>query len=237
MNDGSSPTVAIVDYGMGNLFSVKHACSYVGLRALITSSPHEIERSDAVILPGIGAFGDAMQILRKLDLVVVLRDLAQSSRPLVGICLGMQLLMSESFEFGRHEGLGIIPGSVVRLPNSVGGEGKIKVPQVGWNRLFRPSSPYDGDPWAHSHLRGLQDGVLMYFVHSYYVKPDDSSIVLATTRYGALEFCSAFARGGNVFGCQPHPERSGTAGLTVYRNLANLLFRPERLLTDNKLAT
>ena len=176
--------------------------------------------ADAVIVPGVGAFGTAMETLRKLDLVEPLRQVAASSTPFVGICLGMQLLMTESLEFGRHPGLGVIEGNVVRLENPVGPDGVQKVPQVCWNRL----SPRAGavDAWAGTLLDGLPGGTFMYFCHSFYVTPGDPSVVLATTRYGDQEFCSALGY-RNVFACQCHPERSGPAGLTVYRNLVRML--------------
>ena len=215
------PHVAIVDYGMGNLFSVKHACEYVGLTAVITSVRQEILDADAVILPGVGAFGDAMETLRQLDLVGALHKVVVSSKPLLGICLGMQLLMSESFEFGHHSGLGIIPGTVERFEKPIGFNGILKVPQVCWNQMFRIENA-PNDPWSDSVLRGLPDGVFMYFVHSFYVKPADARFSIAKTRYGDIEFCSALLY-RNVFACQCHPERSSSQGLQVYRNLATLL--------------
>ena len=214
------PQVAIVDYGMGNLFSVRHACQYVGLEASITSSQQEIVSADAVILPGVGAFGDAMEALRRFDLTSPLKDVAASSKPLLGICLGMQLFMSESVEFGRHSGLGIIPGTVVRLENALGANGVLKVPHVCWNRLNRAAGAED--LWEGSLLSWLLDGVFMYFVHSFQVKPEDANVVIATTSYGIIEFCSAISY-GNIFACQCHPERSGPEGLKVYSNLASLL--------------
>jgi glutamine amidotransferase len=211
--DTKNPKVAIVDYGMGNLFSVKHACEHVGLQASITSSRQELLDADATILPGVGAFGDAMETLRRLDLVSTLRTVATASKPLIGICLGMQLLMTESFEFGRYAGLGIIPGSVMRLyPN-----GALKVPHVCWNQMYRVESA--GDSWADSLLDGLPSGVFMYFVHSFHAKPEARDVVIATTRYGDTEFCSALHY-RNIFACQCHPERSGPQGLKVYHNLA-----------------
>lgn len=221
MSAPESIRIAVVDYGLGNLFSVKHACEHVGMQAAITSSRDEILAADAVILPGVGAFGDAMAQLRRLDLVGPLRDIAATSKPLVGICLGMQMLMSESFEFGCHEGLGIIPGKVVRLENPRGDDGAaLKVPHVCWDRMSRPGAGRDG--WAGTLLDGLEDGVFMYFVHSFHVVPEDPLVGLATTRYGNIEFCSALER-GNTFACQPHPERSGPDGLKVYRNLEKRL--------------
>lgn len=214
--------VAIVDYGMGNLFSLKNACEHVGLNAMITSSQHDIVGADAVILPGVGAFGNAMATLRRLDLINVLVDLAASKKPFLGICLGMQLLMTESLEFGRHAGLGIIPGTVVRFEKPMGIQGALKVPQVCWNRMFKVEGI--DDPWSGSLLEGLPQGVFMYFVHSYYVRLEERKIGIALTRYGKIEFCSAL-RYGNIFACQSHPERSGPQGLRIYSNFVAALDR------------
>jgi glutamine amidotransferase len=217
-------SIAIVDFGLGNLYSVKNACEHVGMSATITSSEAIIARSDAVILPGIGAFGGAMGTLNRLGLVDVLRQVALSSQPLIGICLGMQLFMTESFEFGRHAGLGIISGQVVRFTDALEGSENLKVPQVGWNRIFPKNQSHTADSWATSPLAGLQDGEFMYFVHSYYVKPKDSEVILSTTRYGNIEFCSSLIH-KNIFATQFHPERSGPQGLRIYRNLASFIKR------------
>ena len=212
---------AIVDYGLGNLFSIRQACAYAGMEGRITSSAAELEAADVVILPGVGAFGDAMAQLHRLDLVSPLRALAQADRPLVGICLGLQLFMSESHEFGRHEGLGLIPGSVIRFEAPREGDRILKVPQVGWNRIFRPEAAGGAaDPWAGTPLEGQADGEHMYFVHSFYAVPESPDGVLSRTRYGHIEFCSSVRR-GNLFACQFHPERSGRAGLQVYRRIAS----------------
>lgn len=227
MESGYKPRVAIVDYSLGNLFSVLHACRKVGLDAFISSDKKEILAADAVVLPGVGAFGDAMDCLRQRDLVRPLQDLAHSGKPLIGICLGQQLLMTESFEFGRHRGLNIFEGQVVRFENPRGPQGPLKVPQVGWNRIYRPphlKQQTSGDCWYDSPLEGLRDGEYMYFVHSFYAQPSDPSVVLAVTRYGHIEFCSSLRR-GNVMAFQFHPERSGTAGIQIYRNLARLILK------------
>ncbi len=210
---------AVVDYGLGNLFSVGQACQCVGMEVVITSRREDILGADVVILPGVGAFGDAMATLRRLDLVEVLRDIADSDKPLVGICLGIQLLMSESCEFGNHEGLGIIKGQVVRFENPREGERTLKVPQVQWNRLFHVSNENGkDDPWKCTPLAGLAEGQFMYFVHSFFVRPADPTVVLSVSSYGHVEFCSSI-RWRNVFACQFHPERSGVAGLKVYHGL------------------
>ena len=219
------PKVAIVDYGVGNLFSVKHACEKVGIEAVITSSKQEILNADGVILPGVGAFGDAMELLKRLDLVGVLKEVAESSKPLIGICLGMHLLMTESHEFGHCQGLGVIKGSVIRFTNlpDVSWK-KIKVPHVGWNRIYRSSENVDGKVWKNSVLEGLKDGEFMYFVHSFYVVPEDPGIVLSKTSYGQIEFCSSFQY-KNILAFQFHPERSGVQGLIIYDKLKHIIVK------------
>jgi glutamine amidotransferase len=221
MSRQHSGTVAIVDYGMGNLFSIQQMCEHVGLRVEITSLPPVIEKASAVILPGVGAFGDAMATLRQLDLVGVLRDLAVSDKPLVGICLGMQLLMDESHEFGVHQGLGIIPGTVERLQSDK--HDALKVPHVGWNSIRQPAGKHP-DPWADTLLAGLPDNTFMYFVHSFYVRPANTAVQLCTTQYGSTEFCSGVRR-GNITAFQFHPERSGPDGMIIYKNFLNSLKR------------
>ena len=205
--------IAIVDHGLGNLFSVREACRHAGLDAEITADGARIEAADAVILPGVGAFGDAMATLAQAGLVETLRAVAYSGRPFFGICLGMQLLMRESTEFGEHRGLGLIDGTVRRFEPAP--DAPVKVPQIGWNRIARTRD----EGWDGTLLAGVNADAFMYFVHSYYVVPEEAGVALATTRYGDTVYCSALAR-GNVFGCQFHPERSGTAGLRLYENLA-----------------
>ncbi|MDP9268913.1 MAG: imidazole glycerol phosphate synthase subunit HisH [Acidobacteriota bacterium] len=207
-------SVAIVDYGLGNLFSVRMACEQVGMAATVTSVAREILTADAVILPGVGAFGDAMAALERLDLVAVILDAVAQGKPLFGVCLGFQLLMSESEEFGIHRGLGVIEGRVRSLGAPTEKGRRLKVPQVGWNQV---RSAGDGS-WEGTALAGVADGGYMYFVHSYIVEPSAPEVVLSTTRYGDVEFCSS-AAAGSVFGCQFHPERSGAEGLLIYSNL------------------
>ncbi len=200
---------AIVDFGLGNLYSVERACAHAGMNAKVTSNPAHILDHDLVILPGVGAFGDAMAQLGERGLIEPLQQRAQDNGLLMGICLGMQLLMDHSAEFGSHQGLGIIPGQVLPLVPLNG----TKVPQVGWNTIHVQR---DADlAWM------LPDQAYMYFVHSYYVAPKDPATVLATSRYGGMEFCCALAH-GNVIGMQFHPERSGDLGLAIYATLKNL---------------
>ena len=216
-----NPKVAIVDYEMGNLFSVKNACEQAGMEAAITSNAQEIRSADGVILPGVGAFGTAMETLRRLGLVEVLQGVAGSGqgKPFIGICLGMQLLMTESLEFGRHAGLNLIEGQVVKLETSRMGERKLKVPQIGWNQVY----PHGNGDWKtqtrfDSPFAGLTDGEYMYFVHSFYVKPLNQAVVLSQTAYGPTHFCSSLKK-GNIVAFQFHPERSGPAGLKIYQNI------------------
>jgi len=199
--------VAIVDYRMGNLHSVSKACAAVGLKSSLVTRAEDIRRARAVILPGVGAFGQAMKHLRHQGLVRVLREAAVSGKPFLGVCLGMQLLFQESQEFGRHAGLGVLPGSVRPFPK------RLKVPHMGWNSLnIKLSSPF---------LRGIQEHSYMYFVHSFYCDATDPETVLATTNYG-LEVSAVVGR-GTLCATQFHPEKSQTLGLKIYSNFARLL--------------
>lgn len=208
--------IAIVDYGLGNLFSVRHACEQVGIPAAVTSNCKDILGAQGVILPGVGAFADAMASLKRLDLVSVLKDVASSDKPFMGICLGLQLLLEESQEFGLHKGLSVLKGSVVRFDSPRENGKALKVPQIGWNQI------YSQRPWAGTPLEKQPDGEYMYFVHSYIAQPSDKDLILSKSRYGNIEFCSSVAR-GNLFACQFHPEKSGPAGLKIYENFKSLL--------------
>ena len=219
MTQDQPAQVAIVDYGLGNLFSVAQACIHVGLEPHITASPREIENAKGVIIPGVGAFGSAMETLTRLDLVSVLQDVAASDAPLLGICLGAQLLLDESDEFGAHAGLGIIRGRVASLGQPHEGARVLKVPQVGWNRVARSHASGSINSWSGTLLDGQDDGTFMYFVHSYVMKPENNQVVLSVSTYGDVEFCSGMER-GNVTAFQFHPERSGPEGLRIYQRLA-----------------
>ena len=223
MDKETRADIAIVDYGLGNLFSVRNAFTHVGLNAIITSKSAEIEAANAVMLPGVGAFGDAMDSLERLGLTELLKDVAASGKPFIGICLGLQLLFTESREFGSHKGLGIIEGEVVRFedaPAQSRGSRHLKVPHVGWSRINKPKG--NKEHWDNGPLSELTDGEYMYFVHSYFVRPSEENVVLSTSNYGDVEFCSSISR-GNIFACQFHPERSGPPGLGIYLRLANMI--------------
>ncbi|UPT74551.1 MAG: imidazole glycerol phosphate synthase subunit HisH [Elusimicrobiota bacterium] len=199
--------VVIVDYGLGNLLSVARAVRAAGGEPEISSDPADVAGAERALLPGVGAFGDGIKGLRERGLVDPLRAYAKSGRPLLGICLGMQLLMDRSEEFGDHEGLGLVPGTVKRLP---GGTGGLKLPHVGWSAL-KPASPWPGTP-----LAGTAAGAEFYFVHSFAAVPSDPSHRLADCGYGENDFCAALRR-GSVVGCQFHPEKSGPAGLDILK--------------------
>lgn len=211
-------TVAIVDYEAGNLFSVEHACKTVGLNPMITSKQQDLLKADALILPGVGAFGDAIKNLHKLDLVKPLLEFASSGKPFMGICLGMQLLFSTSEEFGEHEGLNLIAGNVVKFP-SINKNGEIvKIPQIGWNQIFHPPNAWR--KWHGTPLEQIANGEFMYFVHSFYANPQNSENILSVTRYSDLNYCSAVVK-ENIFASQFHPEKSAAEGIKVYQHLAN----------------
>lgn len=215
------PQIAIIDYGMGNLFNVQRACASAGLRSIITADKNVIMDSRGMILPGVGAFGDAINNLKSLDLIGVIKDHIGLKKPFLGICLGMQLLLSESEEFGGHKGLDVIKGRVVRFNNGSQENRMIKVPQVGWNRIFykeeHPNCQGDG-----FILKTISNGEYMYFAHSFYAIPEESDIVFTMTCYENIEYCSSFLK-GTIFAVQFHPEKSGLEGIKIYKNWALMI--------------
>ncbi len=200
--------IAIIDYQMGNLRSVQKALERVGHEAIITSDAAEVARAEKVILPGVGAFEDAIAELHRRDLVGPIEDAVAADKPFLGICLGLQLLFEVGYENGEHEGLGILPGEVVRFKVPA----ELKVPHMGWNGLqIRRNAPL---------LDGIAQGTHFYFVHSYYVKPRDEAVIATETDYGGA-FCSMVWR-GNLFATQFHPEKSQANGLKLLKNFAEL---------------
>lgn len=199
--------IAIVDYGVGNLFSLSSSFRAISADILVTSDPDAIHSADKIVLPGVGAFGDAAEMLRQSGLGQVVVDEAHSGKPLLGICLGMQLLLERSFEYGEHKGLGLIPGDVVPMAPVVP-EG-YKVPHIGWNALRFPK-----DKPISPLFRYIKEGDCVYFVHSYYGSNCDDSVI-ATTEYGRS--LTAAVACGNVYGTQFHPEKSGSVGLNILR--------------------
>ena len=201
--------IAIVDYGVGNLFSVKSSFAAIGAEAVITSDPDVIRAADRILLPGVGAYRDAAQKLRDTGMGDLVREQAAAGKPVMGICLGMQLLFEKSYEFGEHEGLGLLKG-VVRPIRDVA-PAHYKVPHIGWNALN-----------IHKHhplLKYVLEGDCVYFVHSFYAADCDDEVI-ATTEYGA-DLTAAVAR-GNVCGCQFHPEKSGQVGLSILKAFCEL---------------
>jgi len=213
-----SKKVIIIDYESSNLFSVQQACRHVGVEAQISRNREDILGADGVILPGVGAFGDAMNNLTRLDLVEPIRDVIRAGVPFMGVCLGMQLLFTESEEFGNNKGLNIIEGRIRRFPTSSSSKERIRIPQISWNRIHEPVP----DRWKQTPLSGLAEGEFMYFVHSYYADPDDKAHVLSSTNYDGITYCSSVQK-NNVFATQFHPEKSAATGLLIYKNWAKAL--------------
>lgn len=200
--------IAIIDYDAGNLRSVEKALLHIGEECIVTREPEKILEADKVILPGVGAFQDAMQNLQKFDLVNVIREAVAADKPFLGICLGLQLLFASSEENPGVAGLKLLPGRVMRIPAAKG----LKIPHIGWNSIeINPGSRL---------LQGLPNESYVYFVHSYYLQAEDEEIVAASAEYGA--HIHAAVEKGNLFATQFHPEKSGAVGLQILRNFANL---------------
>ena len=197
--------IAIIDYGVGNLFSLCSSLNSIGAEAVVTPDPDTIRKADRIILPGVGAFADAAEKLRASGLDQILLEEAARGKPVMGICLGMQMLFEESHEYGIHKGLGLIPGRVIPMAGYIPAD--LKVPHIGWNPLI-----IKGD--KHPLLRYVEEGDCVYFVHSYFAT-DCNEAVIATAEYGR-ELTAAVAR-GNVMGCQFHPEKSGKVGLSILK--------------------
>ena len=201
--------IAIVDYGVGNLFSLARSFAAIGVEVEITADPEKLRSADKILLPGVGAFGDAADKLRVTGLDKVVIEQANAGKPLMGLCLGMQLLFDEGLEYGCHKGLGLIPGRVISISEVI--PQGLKIPHMGWNGLnFQKESPL---------LSKIKDGDCVYFVHSFCAVDCDDAVV-ATAEYGAP--VTAAVQKGNVFGCQFHPEKSGTVGLNILRAFAEV---------------
>ena len=196
--------IAILDYGVGNLFSLCSSLEYIGADVKVTGDPDEIRRADKIILPGVGAFEEAAKKLEESGLAHLLREEAARGKEIMGICLGMQLLFERSFEYGEHRGLGLIKGSVVSIEGAI--PSTLKVPHIGWNELHFDES--------HKLFKYIKKGDCVYFVHSYFATDCEESVI-ATAEYG-LELTAAVGT-GNVMGCQFHPEKSGEVGLNILR--------------------
>jgi glutamine amidotransferase len=209
--------IAIVDYGVGNIFSLESAFGKLDRTVVLTLDPKEISQARAIVLPGVGAFGSAIQNLEKNDLIDPLKQAAGDGRPILGICLGMQLLMTDSEEGGSFKGLGLIPGHVRKLTEPQSPADGFKIPQIGWNHIFPPNGHDMESAWKETFLAGLDENNHAYFLHSYVVEPESAIDVIAVTHYGMDTFCSVLGR-GNLWGCQFHPERSNSVGKRMLEN-------------------
>jgi glutamine amidotransferase len=210
--------VTVIDYGAGNILSVTRALQQFGADVSIASSYSEIRKSNRVILPGVGAFPNAMKSLLKLNIVDTIVELSGNGTPILGICLGMQLLFEESYEQNPTNGLSLIPGNVARIHEDDDFEKLIKVPHIGWSEINRPS---EAKEWRNTILEKVEEGSSVYFVHSYGCNPRERVDVLAVTKYCNLEIIAAVQR-ENVMGCQFHPEKSGENGLKILDSFMKL---------------
>ena len=206
--------IVIADYGVGNLRSLIRAFEHFGADVAITEEADKISSADALVLPGDGAFAAGMEGLKVRGLTKAVLDFAKGSKPLLGICLGAQILMSQGFEFGKHSGLNLISGKVVKFNKNIGA----KIPQIGWNNIY----PAGEKEWKGTILEGIKPQSNVYFIHSYILVPKDKNAALALTNYGSNEFCSV-VRKDQIWGCQFHPEKSGQVGLKIIGNFIKMV--------------
>lgn len=210
-----SKKIAIIDYSLGNLFSVEQALKQCGADVFISNDPDRILAANAIVLPGVGAFAEAMKYLKSNKLDIAIKESVAKGNPFLGICLGMQLLFNSSEEFGATEGLGLIEGEIKKF---VRHEEKLHVPQVGWNTIHEPVTA----AWKNSPFCDLKDKDYMYFVHSFYAKPKHNADMLSQTTYGGITYCSSVKK-NNIMATQFHPEKSGEKGLSIYKNWLNTI--------------
>jgi len=206
--------VIIIDYQLGNLFSVRQALENIGLNVVISKNAADLKTADAAVLPGVGAFADAIKNLQSQGLDDGIHEHIDSGKPFMGVCLGLQLLFTESEEFGYSKGLNVLPGIVKRFTNFDSSGNAIRVPQIAWNQIYTANVD-----WERTPLRSLDQNEHMYFVHSFYVEPAEKDIILSYTQYHNKEYASAVYK-KNIFACQFHPEKSAAKGLSIYKNWA-----------------
>lgn len=207
-------SIVIIDYGVGNVKSIINAFKVNGKDVKLSNDKNEILNSDGIVLPGVGAFAKAMENLEKLELVSIIREYCKLNKPILGICLGMQMLMEESEEFGLNKGLGLIKGTVKKF--SFNSNQKVKLPHISWSKINISKTE-----WQNTILEGVDSKSSFYFVHSYIVHPKNSNNILSTTEYSGLEFCSSIKK-GNIYGCQFHPEKSSKDGLFIINNFIKI---------------
>lgn len=213
----SKKRIVIVDYGLGNIYSINQACQHLGYNTIISSKEADINSADSLILPGVGAFQVAMNQLLEKQLIQPILNFVKTGKPMMGVCLGMQLLFDESEEFGLCKGLGLISGSVRKFPNHFN-EKYLRVPYIGWNKIYEDK---DSFPWDNTPLIEIQSNDFVYFIHSYYADPSLNSNVLSYSFYEDFKYCSSVNK-DNVYGFQFHPEKSGEVGLTIFKNYLKL---------------
>lgn len=208
--------VAIINYGLSNLHSVRNACKKEGLSAIITDDKKIILNSKAAILPGVGAFGEAKERLLHSGLDKCIIEFVSTQKIFIGICLGFQLLFSKSFEFGEFSGFNFIDGEVKKFELPEPNYKNYKIPQIGWNKIFEEKS------WKNTLLTGIDSKDFMYFVHSYYVDTNDKDCIISSSEFAGIRYCTAIKK-NNIYGFQFHPEKSGLKGLKIYKNLRELI--------------
>lgn len=211
-----SRKIVIIDYSLGNIFSVQQAFSWCGAETAVSHDPDQIKGADAIVLPGVGAFAEAMNYLREHKLDAAIKESVEKGKPFLGICLGMQLLFDHSEEFQMTEGLGLIKGEIRKFRSS--DNTKLHVPQVGWNTINPPKNKN----WDNTVIKNMAPDSYVYFVHSYYSVPENKNEILTETTYGGITYCSA-VHSKNIIATQFHPEKSGEAGLSIYKNWLNTI--------------
>lgn len=207
-------SIVIVDYGIGNVESIANAFASQGVQTILSRDPKVLSNAEGLILPGVGAFAHGMNNLKKYNLIPIITDYVKTGKPLLGICLGMQLLLEESEEFGITKGLGFIKGKVIKLP--VSKIEKIKLPHISWNSIKKKNIE-----WNDTILNSIEQDSDMYFVHTFVAKLENENEILSTTNYFDVEFCSSLKK-DNIFGCQFHPEKSSIHGLSIIKNYINI---------------
>lgn len=213
--------VVIVDYQLGNMFSVRQACRKVGMNVITSSEYREVRDAAALVIPGVGAFGEAVQHLKRLNLFDTIKQCVADGKPVFGVCLGLQLLLSRSDEFGEHQGLDLIPGRVIGFPRQVIGGRQIRIPQVGWNQIYPKENTFsESSLWSETSLSSCSPGDYFYFVHSFVGVPDNDENILCRTQYGGYDYVSGLVSGNRIVATQFHPEKSGEQGLRIYENWA-----------------